>query len=129
MGAYVASQVVKLMIKKGIPVHGASLLMLGITFKENCPDVRNTRIVDVIAALTDYGINVSIYDPWANPVEVQHEYNLTTSNQQPTTTFDAIVLGVAHTEFLKLDLATLQNDMSIVYDVKGILGVAVDGKL
>ena len=129
MGAYVASQVVKLMIKKGIPVMGATLLMLGITFKENCPDVRNTRIVDVIAALKDYGINVSIYDPWANPVEVQHEYNLTTNNQQPTTTFDAIVLGVAHTEFLELDLATLQNDMSIVYDVKGVLGDAVDGKL
>jgi len=73
--------------------------MLGITFKENCPDVRNTKIVDVIAALKDYGITVSIYDPWANPAEVAHEYGLTTTNVVPTDTFDAIVLGVAHHDF------------------------------
>ena len=92
MGEYVASQVVKLMIKKGIVVNGAQLLMLGITFKENCPDVRNTKIVDVITALKDYGINVSVFDPWASPSEVKHEYGLTTTNSLPNDKFDAIVL-------------------------------------
>jgi UDP-N-acetyl-D-galactosamine dehydrogenase len=129
MGEYVASQVVKLMIKKGIAINGASLLMLGITFKENCPDVRNTKIVDVIAALADYGITVSIFDPWANPAEVQHEYGLETTTDLPNQKFDAVVLGVAHTEFLKLDLASLQNSASVLYDVKGVLGTEVDGKL
>ena len=129
MGDYVASQVVKLMIKKGIVVNGANLLMLGITFKENCPDVRNTKIVDVIAALTDYGITVSIYDPWANPAEVQHEYQLTTTTELPNQKFDALVLGVAHQEFLNLDLSQLQNSNSLLYDVKGVLGMEVDGRL
>lgn len=129
MGDYVASQVVKLMIKKGITINGASLLMLGITFKENCPDVRNTKIVDVIKALEDYGIRVSLYDPWANPAEVLHEYKLIASNIRPTTTFDAVVLGVAHHEFLDLDLNSIRNENSIVYDVKGVLGDVADGRL
>lgn len=129
MGDYVASQVVKLMIKNGVTINGASLLMLGITFKENCPDVRNTKIVDVIRALEDYGITVSLYDPWANPVEVLHEYGLTTHHQPPTVTFDALVLGVAHQEFLDLDLGSLKNKNSVVYDVKGVLGDKADGKL
>jgi len=129
MGDYVASQVVKLMIKKGITINGASLLMLGITFKENCPDVRNTKIVDVIKALEDYGIQVNLYDPWANPAEVLHEYGLIASNSRPTTTFDAVVLGVAHREFLGLDLKSIRNENSIVYDVKGVLGDAADGRL
>jgi UDP-N-acetyl-D-galactosamine dehydrogenase len=129
MGEYVASQVVKLMIKKGIAVSGASLLMLGITFKENCPDVRNTKIVDVIAALADYGISITTYDPWANPVEVRHEYGLETTTTLPNQKFDAVVLGVAHTEFLELDLASMKNGNSIIYDVKGILNGTVDGKL
>ena len=130
MGEYVASQVVKLMIKKGITVNGAELLMLGITFKENCPDVRNTKIVDVIANLTDYGIKVTIFDPWANPAEVKREYGLMCHSELVLESkFDAVVLGVAHKEFLKLDLALLQNGNSLLYDVKGILDVAVDGKL
>lgn len=129
MGEYVASQVVKLMIKKGITVNKAKLLMLGITFKENCPDVRNTKIVDVIAALADYGIAVSIFDPWANPAEVKHEYNLITSTQLPEETFDAIVLGVAHKEFLNLNFQNLKAAQAIVYDVKGILTDQADGKL
>lgn len=129
MGEYVASQVVKLMIKKGIAINGATLLMLGITFKENCPDVRNTKIVDVISALEDYGIKVSLYDPWANPAEVLHEYGLTASNKVPISTFDALVLGVAHREFVDLDLNTLRNANSIVYDVKGVLGEVADGRL
>jgi UDP-N-acetyl-D-galactosamine dehydrogenase len=129
MGDYVASQVVKLMIKKGVTINGASLLMLGITFKENCPDVRNTKIVDVVKALEDYGIQVSLYDPWANPVEVLHEYGLTTSNLVPKTAFDAVVLGVAHKEFLDLDINALRNQKSVLYDVKGVLGNRADGRL
>jgi UDP-N-acetyl-D-galactosamine dehydrogenase len=128
MGEYVAYQVVKLMIKKGIAIKGATLLMLGITFKENCPDVRNTKIVDVVNALVDYGIAVSIYDPWANPAEVFHEYGLESNNTMPNEKFDAIVLGVSHKEFIDIDFTTLQNTNSILYDVKGVLGEA-DAKL
>jgi UDP-N-acetyl-D-glucosamine/UDP-N-acetyl-D-galactosamine dehydrogenase len=129
MGEYVASRIVKLMIKKKIPVGASKLLMLGITFKENCPDVRNTKIVDVIHALKDYGIDVSIYDPWANPKEVAHEYNLEVINELPKTKFDTLVLGVAHKEFLDLDLENLRNEKSILFDVKGVLGKNVDGNL
>lgn len=129
MGEYVASQVVKLMIKKGVVVNGAKLLMLGITFKENCPDVRNTKIVDVISSLADYGIQVSIYDPWANPAEVKHEYKLITSSTIPSEKFDAIVLGVAHDKFTNIDFASIKKDNSVIYDVKGILGTIADGKL
>jgi UDP-N-acetyl-D-galactosamine dehydrogenase len=129
MGDYVASQVVKLMIKKGVTINGASLLMLGITFKENCPDVRNTKIVDVIQALEDYGIQVTVFDPWANPAEVEHEYGLTMVNVAPNTTFDAVILGVAHTEFINLDINLLRKKCSVLYDVKGVLTDGVDGRL
>ena len=129
MGEYVASQVVKLMIKKGISINGASLLMMGITFKENCPDVRNTKIVDLIRAFEDYGIKVSIFDPWANPEEVLLEYGLVTIKEKPVTTFDGIVLGVAHQEFLSMDINSFRNKNSILYDVKGVLGSQADGKL
>ncbi len=129
MGEYVASQVVKLMIKKGVVVNGAKMLMLGITFKENCPDVRNTKIVDVISSLTEYGINVSIYDPWANPSEVSHEYGLKTTSTLPNEKFDAIVLGVSHDSFLSLDFDLIRKEKSILYDVKGVLGNKADGKL
>jgi UDP-N-acetyl-D-galactosamine dehydrogenase len=129
MGDYVAAQIVKLMIKKGISVKGATLLMLGITFKENCPDVRNTKIVDVIAALVDYGIVITIFDPLANPDAVKHEYQLQTTQKVPNANFDAIVLGVAHNEFLELDITKLRNPNSILYDVKGVLGTQADGRL
>lgn len=129
MGEYVASQVVKLMIKRSIAIKDAKLLMLGITFKENCPDVRNTKIVDVIKALTDYGIEVTIYDPWANPEEVQHEYGMTAVKSLPADKFDAIVLGVAHKEFKDVDFDSIKSANSVVYDVKGILGDKADGKL
>lgn len=129
MGEYVASQVVKGMIKKGISVNCASVLMLGITFKENCPDVRNTKIVDVIAALSDYGITVTIYDPIANPLDVNKEYNLVTTNELPQQQFDAVVLGVAHEQFLTLDFSLLQKETSLLYDVKGVLGAIADGRL
>lgn len=130
MGEYVASQVVKLMIKKGISVNGATLLMLGITFKENCPDVRNTKIVDVVTALKEYGITVTIYDPLAKPAEVEKEYGLICHPELvEEQKFDAVVLGVAHHEFLDLDLSQLQNEKSLLYDVKGVLGEKVDGRL
>ena len=144
MGAYVASQVVKAMIKKDIAVNGAEVLMLGITFKENCPDVRNTKFVDVVAALKDYGMKVTIYDPWAKPEEVKHEYGLECLNELPgchsersetergtsdgtsahpssSLKYDAVVLGVAHNEFLNLDLNLSLKEKAVVYDVKGIL--------
>jgi UDP-N-acetyl-D-galactosamine dehydrogenase len=129
MGEYVAFRIVKLMIKKRIPVNHSKLLMLGITFKENCPDVRNTKIVDVIKSLQDYGISVSVYDPWANPSEVKHEYGLETTETLPTEKFDTIVLGVAHNEFLNIDLEQFKNPNSVVYDVKGVLKCSIDGKL
>jgi len=129
MGAYVAAQVIKLMIKKGITINGAEILLLGITFKENCPDVRNTRIVDVIHALEDYGVKITTFDPWASPEEVKHEYNLTTTQTLPEQKFDAVVLGVAHKEFLALDLNNFKKTNAVVYDVKGILKVNVDGRL
>ncbi len=129
MGEYVASQVVKLMIKKGVAINGAKLLMLGITFKENCPDVRNTKIVDVVHALEDYGIDVTIFDPWAKPSEVKHEYQLVTSTKLPTDTFDAIVLGVAHKEFVKMDLSKLKKANGVLFDVKGVLNEKADGRL
>jgi UDP-N-acetyl-D-galactosamine dehydrogenase len=129
MGEYVASQVVKLMIKKGITVNGAQLLMLGVTFKENCPDVRNTKIIDVVKALESYSISVTIYDPWANPEDVLHEYGLITTNKQPKSQFDAVVLGVSHKEFLQMNLKPLQKETVVVYDVKGVLTSPIDGKL
>lgn len=129
MGEYVASQVVKTMIKKGINVNGADVLMLGVTFKENCPDVRNTKIVDVIAALEDYGIKVTTYDPWANPDEVKHEYNIDSFSELPDKKFDAIVLGVAHNEFKDVNFDNLKKELSIVYDVKGIKSNVADARL
>lgn len=129
MGEYVASQVVKLMIKKGIAINGANLLMLGITFKENCPDVRNTKIVDVVQALADYGIQVTIFDPWAKPEEVKHEYNLITTNELPSETFDALVLGVAHKEFTTIDFSKMKKENGVLFDVKGILNGVADGRL
>ena len=129
MGEYVASQVVKTMIKKGVNVNGAEVLMMGVTFKENCPDVRNTKIVDVIAALEDYGVKVTTFDPWANPAEVKHEYGILSTTELPTYKFDAIVLGVSHKEFLGVNLETLKKDSAIVYDVKGIIADKADNRL
>ncbi|QIY92586.1 nucleotide sugar dehydrogenase [Chryseobacterium gallinarum] len=125
MGKYVASEVVKTMIKKNINVNGSKVLMLGITFKENCPDVRNTKIIDVVSALEDFGINVTIYDPWANPKEVSHEYNIESSQTMPQDKFDAIVLGVAHNEFLNLNFDSHLKSDGVIYDVKGVLSKTI----
>jgi UDP-N-acetyl-D-galactosamine dehydrogenase len=129
MGKYVSSEVVKLMVQEDIKVKGANILVLGVTFKENCPDVRNTKAVDVINNLSSYGANVTIYDPWAEPSEVMHEYKLKTTNELPNSKFDAVVLTVAHKEFLNLDLPSMLNKKGILYDVKGILEGEVDGRL
>ena len=121
MGQYVASQVAKLMIQRSIEVKGAAVLVLGITFKENCPDVRNTKAVDLVHELEDYGANVTIFDPHANPKEVNMEYNLHSSKVVPAEKFDAIVLAVAHEEFQQLPLENIKKEKSIVYDVKNFL--------
>lgn len=128
MGDYVASQVVKLMIEKDIRIKNAEVLVLGITFKENCPDVRNTKVVDVVAALKSYGTNVTIHDPWANEEEVMHEYGLESFKKLDDKKFDVIVLAVSHNEFINLDFKSIQNEKSIVYDVKNILPNSVKNK-
>lgn len=131
MGEYVAHQVIKLMNKKGVLVKDANILLLGITFKENCPDIRNTKIVDIYSTLSEYTNNITIYDPWADKTEVQHEYQIEISNTLDTTKkYDAIILGVAHKEFLEIDIPSLLNENGVVYDVKGILDrTIIDGRL
>lgn len=130
MGEYIASQVVKCLIKKGNYVKGAHILVLGFTFKENCPDVRNTKVFDIIKALKDYNTNITIYDYWAKPEEVKREYNLEIANELPKDKFDAIVLAVAHNEFLKLNIKNMIKQDGIIYDVKGLLkSNMVDGRL
>ncbi len=129
MGQYVASEIIKLMVQKDIKIKGAKVLSLGITFKENCPDVRNTKAIDVVNELKGYGTKVTVYDPWANPVEVQHEYNLKTLQELPNDTYDVIVLIVSHKEFLNLDIQKLLNPNGVVYDVKGVLKGNINGRL
>ncbi|GAA4937495.1 nucleotide sugar dehydrogenase [Algibacter agarivorans] len=129
MGQYVASEVVKMMLKNDIKVNGAKILMLGITFKENCPDIRNTKIVDVIQHLKAYGLDITIYDPWVNSEEVKYEYNLEATNLIPKDTFDTIILGVAHKEFLDMNFNDLLADNGLLYDVKGIIKENVSGRL
>ncbi|MBG6133677.1 UDP-N-acetyl-D-galactosamine dehydrogenase [Aquimarina sp. EL_43] len=129
MGQYVSSEVIKLMVKHDIHIKGAKVLVLGVTFKENCPDVRNTRAVDVIRQLGDFGTDVTIYDPWANPAEVMHEYNLETTTDLPKEKYNAVVLTVAHKEFLDIDLKSMLLPNGILYDVKGILKEKVHGRL
>ena len=123
MGEYVASQVIKAMIGKDIRIKGAKVLILGITFKENCPDVRNTKVVDVVAALKEYRVEITIYDPWANVEEVKHEYGLISTQDLPQGEFDTIVLTVAHREFTNLDYNKIQNETAIIYDVKNVLSM------
>ena len=130
MGEYVADQVVKLMLKKGIQVLGSNVLVLGFTFKENCPDVRNTKVIDIIKTLEEYNADVTIYDPWADPAIARHEYGIELHNELPVKHYDAVILAVAHNEFKELDIAHISNGNSVVYDVKGILSEEViDGKL
>lgn len=130
MGEYVATQIVKLMLKKGIQVLASNVLILGFTFKENCPDVRNTKVVDIVRALNEYNVNITIYDPWANPAIVQREYGLTVTNELPAETFDAAILAVAHKEFVSLDVRARLAKNHVIYDVKGIWNrEQIDGRL
>ena len=131
MGAYVASEVVKLMIKNGRTVRGGRALLLGITFKENCPDIRNTRIIDIYHELTDFGMTVDVYDPWASQSEVMHEYGIQTMTRYPENDgYSAIILAVAHEQFLTIDLNAHKQTGAIIYDVKGILDKPLtDGRL
>jgi UDP-N-acetyl-D-galactosamine dehydrogenase len=124
MGAYVSTEVVKLMINKDIKIKNADILVLGFTFKENCPDVRNTKVIDIVRELKAYNTNVQVYDPWAQPHEVLHEYNLKTSNQLidiQDKKYDAVILTVSHNEFLQLDIQSFKKDRAVLYDVKGFL--------
>ena len=121
MGAYVAEQVVKLMLKRGIQVLNSNVLVLGFTFKENCPDVRNTKVIDIVKTLQEYNVNVTIHDPWANPEIAQREYGVEIQNELPTARYDAVVLAVSHREFEGLDLDKLKADNAVVYDVKSFL--------
>ena len=129
MGKYVAEKVVKLMIKKGIQILNANVLVLGFTFKENCPDVRNTKVIDIVNTLQDYNVNVHIYDPWANPAIAKHEYSVEVQNELPNRKFDAVVMAVAHDEFKNLDIPSLTYGKSVVYYVKWLIVNGFDGKL
>ena len=121
MGAYVANQTIKCMNKKGILVKNARILILGITFKENCPDIRNTKVVDIYHTLAEYTPNITVYDPWANAAHVQKEYGIEIVNQLPQQPYDAIILAVAHKEFNTLKLRDLTVENGVIYDVKGVL--------
>ena len=130
MGEYVANQVVKLMLKKGIQVLNSNILILGFTFKENCPDVRNTKVIDIYKALQGYNLNITVYDPWANPEVVKREYEVEVINELPQARFDAVVLAVAHDAFNCIDEKRLLREKSILYDVKGFFSKElVDGRL
>ncbi|MDF4204125.1 nucleotide sugar dehydrogenase [Maribacter sp. SA7] len=121
MGEYVSLQIIKLMLKHDLQVKDAKVLILGVTFKEDCPDIRNTKVIDMVKNLNDYRVNTTIYDPWADPEEVEHEYGLITTQQRPTDTYDVIVLAVAHDKFLKEDLSSFKKESTLVYDIKGKL--------
>lgn len=131
MGEYVAHQVIKLMNKKGVLVKDSKILLLGITFKENCPDIRNTKIVDIYSTLSEYTSNITVYDPWAEAAEVRREYGIEIVNElDASERYDAVILGVAHKKFLSLDIKSLLNEKAVVYDVKGVLDRdVVDGRL
>jgi UDP-N-acetyl-D-galactosamine dehydrogenase len=130
MGAFVANKVVKLMIKKGINVNSAKALVLGITFKENCPDIRNSKVIDIITELHDFGVQVDVYDPMADTHEVEEEYNIKLTTELKNNTYDTIILAVNHTQFTDLDMSQLGKNNVVVYDVKSFLPKTVtDGRL
>lgn len=130
MGEYVANEVIKLMLKKGIQVLGSKILIMGFTFKENCPDVRNTKVVDIYKALQEYNLNLVVYDPWANPVVAKCEYNIDIVNNLPVEEFDTLILAVAHDEFKEMDTTKMLKRRHVIFDVKGVLDrELVDGRL
>lgn len=121
MGDYVANQVIRCMNLRGVMVKDARYLLLGITFKENCPDIRNTKVVDIYHTLSQYSSDITVYDPWANPESVQRTYGIQIQNHLPQQQFDAVILCVAHSQFLQLDVRSLVRGNGVVYDVKGVL--------
>ncbi|GFZ78167.1 UDP-glucose/GDP-mannose dehydrogenase [Aquaticitalea lipolytica] len=123
MGGYVAQETVKMMIKKGATIKNSNALVLGITFKENCPDIRNSRVIDIIKEFKTYDVNVDVFDPWASAEEVKHEYglDLITTSEELKKDYNAIVLAVSHNEFLELDITKLKSDIGVVFDVKSLL--------
>ncbi|MDR1556743.1 MAG: nucleotide sugar dehydrogenase [Tannerellaceae bacterium] len=130
MGAYVAGEVIKLMLKKGIPVIHSHILILGITFKENCSDIRNTKVIDIIRTLKEYNAIPSVYDPWAKPGDVKKEYDIDMQPQLSDQVFDAIILAVAHKQFKEMDIHPYRKEACVVFDVKGCWDIAlVDGRL
>lgn len=132
MGSYVAMETVKMMIKKGATIKGSNVLVLGITFKENCPDIRNSRVIDIIEELQTYHINVDVYDPWASTEEVLHEYGLQLLSDARAlkSSYDGIVLAVSHNEFLQMDIIGLKAANGVIFDVKSLLPLAdVDARL
>lgn len=131
MGAYVADRVIKLMLKKGIQVLGSHIIIFGFTFKENCPDVRNTKVVDIVKALKEYNLNITIFDPWANPAAVKREYGLDVVNELPTEEkFDAAIAAVAHREFDSMDITSVLKPKHVIFDVKASRNTAeIDGRL
>jgi nucleotide sugar dehydrogenase len=131
MGEYVADRVVKLMLKKGIQVLGSRILVLGFTFKENCPDVRNTRVIDIIRTLKEYNLSIDIFDPWADPSISRREYDVEIMNEiDNETKYDAVIAAVAHSEFNRLDIKRLLKPEHVVFDVKGtLLSEIIDGRL
>lgn len=132
MGAYVAGQTIKLMLKKGIQVLGSKIIIMGFTFKENCPDVRNTRVIDIYRALQEYNVSITVYDPWANPELVKREYGIDIINQLPKEKFDTAIVAVAHRQFCEGELTVedLLNKNHVIYDVKSILPRhIIDGRL
>jgi UDP-N-acetyl-D-galactosamine dehydrogenase len=129
MGKHVATEVVKLMMRKDLKVIDSKVLILGFTFKEDCPDVRNTRVIDIYHELRNFDINVDVYDPWANPEEVMHEYRITVVNELPSEKYSAAILAVAHKEFADLDIRAIVNN-GVIFDVKGVLNKEmVDARL
>ena len=121
MGEYVAHEVVKLMIKKGLGVLGSRILVLGFSFKENCTDVRNSKVYDIVRTLQDYSAKVDVYDPWVSPDAVKQEYGITIASELQPNTYDAVILAVAHNQFRNLDISPLLRPLHVIYDVKGIL--------
>ena len=121
MGKYVASETIKIMVSREIKIKYAEVLILGFTFKENCPDVRNTKVIDIVEELNSYSVNITIVDPWANPVEVNYEYGIKIKNEVPAKKFDSIILAVGHDEFIDIDIKRLLKKSGVVYDVKGVL--------
>ena len=125
MGEYVATETVKCMLKKGIQVLDSKVLILGFTFKENCPDVRNTKVIDIYRTLKEYNIRVAVYDPWVNPAIAKHEYGIVVVNELPNERFDAAIAAVAHKAFEDLDILKLLKDKHVIFDVKCTLDRAI----